>query len=279
MTDDRSAGRYAETEIEVAGTPEEVWQAIATGPGHASWTFGADIEPVTGGQMIIHREPFGPDAEVIVTDWEPPCAFGFAESNPGVPSPLTTEILVEARSGGICVVRVVCGLADVGDEWEDLVEGVSEGWRMSLLVLRAYLRWFSGRRADSVDVISTIDPPPANRDAPADMLFGQLGLPRADRVAGQRFETAPGSPALSGVVEHASQGYLLLRSEAPYPGLFAISCFPMGSDQPISINLLGRIYAALDAEHLASVTGSWRSWLAEQTTRIVRADHHEPGEN
>ena len=76
MTDDRSAGRHAETEIEVAGTPEEVWQAIATGPGHGSWMFAADIEPVTGGQMIIYREPFGPDAKMIMTGWEPRAPSG-----------------------------------------------------------------------------------------------------------------------------------------------------------------------------------------------------------
>ena len=29
--------RSVQTEVEVPGTPEEVWQAIATGPGISSW--------------------------------------------------------------------------------------------------------------------------------------------------------------------------------------------------------------------------------------------------
>ena len=31
---DASGRRSVEAEVEVPGTPEEVWQAIATGPGH-----------------------------------------------------------------------------------------------------------------------------------------------------------------------------------------------------------------------------------------------------
>jgi hypothetical protein len=33
-SDARSEGRKIELSIEVPGTPEEVWQAIATGPGN-----------------------------------------------------------------------------------------------------------------------------------------------------------------------------------------------------------------------------------------------------
>ena len=34
---DASGRRSVEAEVEVPGTPEEVWQAIATGPGISSW--------------------------------------------------------------------------------------------------------------------------------------------------------------------------------------------------------------------------------------------------
>jgi hypothetical protein len=32
-----SGRRWVQVEVEVPGTPEEVWQAIATGPGISSW--------------------------------------------------------------------------------------------------------------------------------------------------------------------------------------------------------------------------------------------------
>ena len=46
MDDDE---RSIELEIEVVGTPEEVWQAIATGPGISSWYVPHTVEEREGG--------------------------------------------------------------------------------------------------------------------------------------------------------------------------------------------------------------------------------------
>ena len=43
-----SGRRSVQIEIEVAGTPEEVWQAIATGPGISSWLMPAEFEEQDG---------------------------------------------------------------------------------------------------------------------------------------------------------------------------------------------------------------------------------------
>lgn len=274
----RRRGRYGETEIEVPGTPEEVWQAIATGSGQAAWTFPADREPSEGGEdgeMIIHREPFAPAVTVAVTSWDQPRAFGYAEPVPGAPVPLATEILVEARAGGSCVVRVICGFADAGDEWEDLVDNAVEGWRMTLLVLRAYLRHFPACPARPLDLITMIDPAPAGRVAPADTLFTRLGLAAEDRAAGRRFTTAADAPQLAGVVEYAGDGYLLLRAELPYGALIAISCFRMDLQRPISINLMGRIYDVADDARLDEVRTGWQSWLKEQAGSLAGPHDHQ----
>ena len=37
-----SGRRSVQVEVEVPGTPEEVWQAIATGPGISSWLMPAE---------------------------------------------------------------------------------------------------------------------------------------------------------------------------------------------------------------------------------------------
>lgn len=259
-------GRYGHAEIEVPGTPEQVWQAIATEQGLAAWGFAADIEPAEGGAMMIHREPFGRDVETVVTNYDPAHSFGFSEPIPGAPSPLATEILVEARSGGSCVVRVICGLADAGEEWEDLVDAALEGWRMSLQVLAAYLRSFPGWSAIAIDVSAVINTAPVDRAAPADALFSRLGLPSEMRAAGEGFRTAPGAPELSGIVDYADAGYLLLRGEAPFPCLMAFSCFPMGPDKPMSINLMGRIYSP-PHERVAQIRMQWQAWLADHTSQ------------
>ena len=39
-----SGRRSIQVEVEVPGTPEEVWQAIATGPGISSWFVPTEFE-------------------------------------------------------------------------------------------------------------------------------------------------------------------------------------------------------------------------------------------
>ncbi len=47
MTD---SSRSIEVEVEVPGTPEEVWAAVATGPGIGSWFVPSTVEEREGGE-------------------------------------------------------------------------------------------------------------------------------------------------------------------------------------------------------------------------------------
>jgi uncharacterized protein YndB with AHSA1/START domain len=103
---DSSGRRSVEAEVEVPGSPEEVWQAIATGPGISSWLVPTELDGRDGGSAVSH---FGPgnsmDSVAKITLWDPPRRF-VAETQEG-PGTVATEWIVEARSGGACVVRVV----------------------------------------------------------------------------------------------------------------------------------------------------------------------------
>src|SRR5262249_36977307 len=118
---DPSGRRSVQVEVEVPGTPEEVWQAIATGPGVSSWFVPTEIEERDGRPVAV-KAHFGPgmDSHATVTAWEPPHRFA-AESGdlgPNAP-PIGTEWIVEARSGGTCVVRVVHSLFASTDDWDN----------------------------------------------------------------------------------------------------------------------------------------------------------------
>lgn len=69
MTDYR---RAIELQIEVPGTREEVWRAIATGPGISSWFVPHTVEERPGGAAMAS---FGeaPEMQIPgrVTVWEP----------------------------------------------------------------------------------------------------------------------------------------------------------------------------------------------------------------
>lgn len=254
------AARLRTNQIEVPGTPDEVWRAIATGPGHAAWLFPADIDPGEGGAMVIHRQPYGDAAHATVAAWEPPHRFGYQEPIGSDATPLTTEFLVEARGGGSCVVRVVSGFHHDGEGWEDLIEGAGEGWRMSLIVLRAYLTHFAGRPASNLDVTVGLDRPATDRARASAVLMDLLGL--TGLAAKAAFRTPAGAPDLAGAVEHVSEGYVLLRAVEPYPALYAISCFPMADGAPLAANLLARWYgtpaAIVERERV-----KWQTWLVD----------------
>ena len=55
---DGAGKRWVEMEFIAPGTPEDVWEAMATGPGNAAWFIRATIEERVGGAIAFD---FGPD--------------------------------------------------------------------------------------------------------------------------------------------------------------------------------------------------------------------------
>src|SRR5215813_4736896 len=96
---DASGQRWVEVEVEVPGTPEEVWRAIATGPGVSSWFVPTRIEERDGGEIVSTFGP-GMDSTAKITSWEALKRFA-AESDMGMPGApkMATEWSIEARAG------------------------------------------------------------------------------------------------------------------------------------------------------------------------------------
>ncbi len=67
MTDD---SRSIELEVEVPGTPEEVWAAVATGPGIGSWFVPSTVEEHEGGERALHRAVEGAEDNPESAAWE-----------------------------------------------------------------------------------------------------------------------------------------------------------------------------------------------------------------
>jgi uncharacterized protein YndB with AHSA1/START domain len=49
---DGKGNRWVEMEFVTPGTPEQVWEAMATGPGNAAWFTKATIEERAGGPSV-----------------------------------------------------------------------------------------------------------------------------------------------------------------------------------------------------------------------------------
>ncbi|HEX6469114.1 MAG TPA: SRPBCC domain-containing protein [Streptosporangiaceae bacterium] len=130
-------------EIELAATPEQVWDAIATGPGIDSWFMGRnEIEPREGGRTRMSLGGF--TEQGMVTTWEPARRFGFrGDENPDGTF-MAFEYLIEARTGGSTVLRVVQN-GVLGDDWEEQYDALSKGGFMYLRKLAVYLEHFPER--------------------------------------------------------------------------------------------------------------------------------------
>lgn len=256
---DASGRRYVQAEVEVPGTPEEVWQAIATGPGISSWFVPSEVEEREGGTAVSHFSPDGSmDSVATITAWDPPRRFAASTEEPGPDaSPVATEWIVEARSGSTCVVRVVHSWFASSDDWDNQFEGHEQGWVAFFRILRLYLTYFRGQPSSAFQLMGVAPEPTSEAWA---ALTGPLGLSGA--AEGRQVKASDGAPSLGGQVEHAGPPEypeILLRLHEPAPGLIHLFAMPMGGQiyLPIRVYLYGDQAAAA----VAREEPSWQAWL------------------
>src|SRR3982750_1769072 len=212
-----SGRRSIQVEVEVPGTPEQVWQAIASGPGISSWFAPTEIED-RDGKPVAMTVTLGPGMEnrTELTTWDAPRKFVSEGAGwfPGAP-PVATEWTVEARAGGVCVVRVVQSLFASTDDWDDQLIGAESGIPGAFHILQLYLTHFRGQRSAFMQFMAPVMGTPADAWAALSAALSLDGV-----SAGQRWAVQAGVPALAGVVETVNQTPpgALLRLDQPAPG-------------------------------------------------------------
>jgi uncharacterized protein YndB with AHSA1/START domain len=249
-----------QVEVEVPGTPEEVWKAIASGPGIASWFVPPDFEERDGGLVVFHLSP-GMDAPATITAWEPSRRLVYEERDwmPGAP-PLASEWIIEARAGGSCVVRVVHSLFADRDDWDDQLGSMEKGWPGFFRILRLVLTHFRGRPVANLQASASV-PADARGKAWQDLLDA-IGLPGAR--PGQTACAVPGVPSLAGVVEHfesqESHSEVLLRLDAPTSGVGLINSYTWDERSHVSVSLY--LFGEEATRVAAREEPLWRSWMS-----------------
>jgi uncharacterized protein YndB with AHSA1/START domain len=254
--------RSVQVEFEVPGTPEEVWQALATGPGISSWFVPTEIEERDGKPVAV-KYNFGPGVEprAVVTTWDPPRIFaGEADGwSPGAP-PIATEFRIEACRGGTCIVRIVHSHFASTDDWDNQLEGAKGGWAGFLNILRLYLKYFSGQRSAIMQVTAPVTGPDAESWEALTSALGVKGV-----SVGQRWTTPAGVSPLSGVVELVTENPYdaLLRLDKPGPGIAALGAvtYP-GGQSMVAMNIY--MYGDQAAATVARETPVWQAWFQER---------------
>ncbi|MEO7939646.1 MAG: SRPBCC domain-containing protein [Burkholderiaceae bacterium] len=251
--------RSVEVEFEAPGTPDEVWQALATGPGISSWFVPTDIDQRDGkpADVTYHFGP-GMDIRAAVKIWEPPRIFaqesaGWTPDSP----PMATEWNIRARDGGVCTVRIVHSLFASTDDWDHQLEGAKLGWSGFLRTLRIYLAHFRGQRG----AIMQVTTPVACTEAEAwETLTSALRVKGLS--VGERWTTPEGASPLSGVLEDIIEDPYdaLMRLDTPGPGIAALGAvtYPDGR-RLVAMNLY--LYGNQADEAVARETPRWQAWL------------------
>lgn len=224
-----SGSHLVQCEAEVPGTPEEVWDAIATGPGVTSWFVPTDMRE--DGTIVSE---FGPGMESVarLTEWDSPRRFA-AESDgfdPNGPS-LTTEWSVAAGAGGACTVRVVHSLPTESDEWDGQLESIEAGWPDYFRLLVLYRQYFPGRYARTSQFMAVTPKPAAEA---WDRLTAKLPL--------------------TGALAYAAACRRILLSPSRLVHLFAMQ---MGKQTIVCL----RLY---DFEDGLAPEMDWQQWLQQQ---------------
>lgn len=235
-------------EVEIDATPEQVWQAIATGPGYDSWFMGrTEVEPAEGG--AVRTDLGGYAMESTVTAWEPLRRFAHRSDEAPDGRFIAFEYLIEAREQGSTVLRLVTNGFLPGDDWEAEYDAMRSGGAMYFATLVAYLTHFAGRTAMPVTVAAPMTP-----DAPAvfDRIPAALGLTAAPAVGAGARVTPEGLPAVDGVVDLVSPDAIGVRTHD------ALYRFVRGFRGPVIVT--HHLFAGgLDRRETEQ---GWRAWLA-----------------
>ncbi len=254
---DASGRHWVQVEVEVPGTPEEVWQAIATGQGISSWFVPTEFE-MRDGKPVAVTLNFGPGMESrsAITSWDPPRKFTAQGEGWGGSPPIADEWTVEARAGGTCIVRIVHSLFASTDDWDNQLEGTESGWPGFFRILRIYLTHFRGQRSAMMQWIA----PAAGTTADAwEALTSTLGLKGIG--ASQGWTAAAGVPELAGVVEHVTRKpyNALVRLDRPGPGTAALGAVNFGGQSMVTLSFY--LYGDQAAGTVARETPLWEAWI------------------
>ncbi len=277
---DDDGSRSIAAEVEVPGTPEEVWRAIATGTGVSSWFVPTTIEEHEGGTTINCFGP-GMDSPSTITKWNPPHSF-IAESEQEGLGKIATEWIVETRSGGTCEVRVVHRWFADTDDWDAQFEGHAYGWAASFFrILAMYLEDFAGEdcSAFQLTAVSQASGPETWRtirsalrgDADDGTVTTAAGVPETVGTEVNLDVTDPDLLRARETVPHIAAAFegmegenpeLLLRLKQPVPGFAHIFTMPLGGPTMVSVRF--HLFGTHAAEFVEKYEEAWQAWLDQK---------------
>jgi uncharacterized protein YndB with AHSA1/START domain len=246
-------------EAEVPASPDEVWAAIATGPGIDSWFMGRnEVKPGAAGTVRTVFGEYTPELEII--DWDPAHRFAYSSGQAPDGRFIAYEFLIEGRAGASTVLRTVTSGFLPGDDWADEFEAMTLGGELYFRTLVEYLTHFAGRFAAPV---TAFGPPGTSWSRDRSLLYHALGLTEpAQRGDPVRFTGATGATGAAGTA----------GATGPADGvIYVVNAHAIGVRTPDGLYRFMRGFAkpVIAAHHLFGADAdpdqarqAWEAWLS-----------------
>ncbi len=248
-------------DLEIAGTPEAVWEAISTATGISAWMMPAEIDARPGGRVVFHMGP-DEDSTGEVTAVEPKRRFAYQEDWAGLAgeagadvTPLVTEFLIEARSGGTCSVRITSSAFGSGADWENEFFGEMEAGWAPIDNLRLYVEHYPGRQSTNMWLSTDA---PASAETAIDAVRRRLGVAVGDRTTLREVEV---------VLQRSVGRHLLLVATAPIEGF--LSFFAWGEADACALTLTGQLFGDRAAAYVDAEQTGWQGWIDEVAASLA----------
>jgi uncharacterized protein YndB with AHSA1/START domain len=232
-------------EVELAATPEQVWDAVATGAGTAAWLFPqGDIEPREGGTNA--------DGSTVKA-WDPPSHFAVRfEGEGGFFNAL--EFVIEGREGATTLLRYVhSGI--ITDDWDNQYDAANQHTDFYLHTLGQYLAHFNGRPATYIgDVPGGIEAPAVSAEPGAfDALRRAIGVDDG-AAEGDAVRLEPqGLDPVDGVVDYLRPNFVGVRTADGLYRFFGRNAF--GAPVGMAVHLFA------DGADAEKVRAAWQEWI------------------
>ena len=246
--------RSIQVEVEVPGTPEEVWRAIGTGAGISSWFVPSEMEERLGGELVCSFAP-GMDSRAKITTWQPPHRMAAESRDYGPHSPtMATEWYVEANSGGTCIVRVVHSLFAETDDWDNQLTGLESGWPAFFAILKIVLTHYRDLPVHAIHESSFTS---GSGETAWSTVSTALGLKGA--LVGEDHSGIAGVPPVSGTVAYVKHNEIIVHLERPAPGVGMFYAMPCGGPVWAGVNFY--LFGKGAAEAVQRDRPLWRAWM------------------
>jgi hypothetical protein len=232
-----------EREVELPGTADAAFQAVATGEGNASWLFPSEITSAQGGETSDGGK---------VVNWDPPNRFTVrAEGPDGWFNQL--DYRIEEHGNGVILRYVHSGVFD-DEGWEGQYDAVDSHTDFYLHTLGQYLEHFSPRTATYVGGgPGGLSAPEASMTPNAfTKLQAALGVPEGAST-GDTVHLAHDD--VDGVIDYRTDRFLGIRTSDALYRFFGRNAF--GGPVGMSIHHFGD---GVDPEQAGR---SWEEWLAQ----------------